>query len=136
MAGRNGQKWGWTLGFLGASVWMLLASLCAFVYTKLAFGAFFLGLFALSVTAVIVLAPWKHPQTRMWRLFLPLYLLQLLGLVVGLQFEAGAIRGREMRPLIQAIVLGGLPLVTLGSQKWSDGEPDPGSLKGDWKTTT
>jgi len=64
-----GPKIGWIGGFLGASLWLAILAVIHLVNRDLRGG--FLGLFLYLVCLVCIfgLRPWKHPQTRLWKLY-------------------------------------------------------------------
>lgn len=64
-----GPKIGWIGGFLGASLWLLILAAVLLVHQDLRGGLWGLFLYGVCLVCVFGLRPWKHPQTRLWKLY-------------------------------------------------------------------
>lgn len=117
---RRGEKLGWTLGWFGGFLWVLILS-TVWVYKGQAeagipgFAIFFLG------TAMIVAcSPWRHPDTLYWKLMLPVYAAFFLAVAwaiwtVGGFRELGA-NWWSFSWLLPMFV----PFATIGKRRWRD----------------
>lgn len=120
---RRGEKWGWTFGFLGGSLWMFVAALSEF-----AGGHWEIGLFALCsgcfvVDLVIVLAPWKHPSTAYWKLLLP-SLTVMIVCVAFLLTRGGRVFTAEVWSTLFMVFVSLFGLLPgMGWRRWEDREP-------------
>ena len=83
MNDRKGEKYGWTLGWIGGFLWVVV--LAGFLVTQKRYfmSAINLSFFTVAVILVIYLAPWKHPDVQYWKLLLPIYAM-LVGAVIVL----------------------------------------------------
>lgn len=64
-----GPKIGWVGGFLGAGLWLLILSIARLVNRDLGGGLLGLLLYLVSLGCIFGLRPWKHPHTRLWKLY-------------------------------------------------------------------
>jgi hypothetical protein len=71
MNNRRGEKLGWTLGLLGGTIWMFIMAAYGLFGGNWRFGAIALAGGLCVVGLVFHLAPWKHPTTQYWKLYLP-----------------------------------------------------------------
>jgi len=119
MNDRRGEKLGWTLGLLGSTAWMFIFAAMAFFAGDWPIGALVLGVGLCVVSMVFGLAPWKHPATPFWKLFLPPVAVIIFTAIVLMEW-AGHKRTLE---LAISLVAGGffIPMSTgLGSRRWQD----------------
>jgi len=77
MKERRGEKTGWLGGWLGGFLWLCLLSIAWLVQGKIIYGLLAMGLFLMALCLIIVLGPWKHPETKYWKLMLPVYFIFL-----------------------------------------------------------
>lgn len=121
MQQRRGEKGGWIGGWLGGFLWLCLLSILWFVQGRIAAGVLGLGLFAVAILGILTLAPWKHPETRYWKLMLPMY--AVFAASVGLFVWFGGGFGKLglswwslfwLMPLL-------IPVATAGTRCWKDG---------------
>jgi len=124
MDARRGARLGWTWGWIGGSVWMLAAAGAWLRRGDAAYGLAAAALFAASVTLAFALAPARRPYTRIWKLFLPLAVLNVGAAALFLVREGGWGAFRSQGILFaQLIAVMGLSLLTLGRQRYADGAP-------------
>ena len=119
---RLGEKRGWTLGWAGSFLWVLVLAA-----VNLATGATlnsYLGLALVVVAAVLIhfLSPWRHPTTRYWKLMAPIYALFLLSIVWAAWSAGGPDKlGLSAWSLLLLLPLL-LPFYLTGNRRWIDGE--------------
>jgi hypothetical protein len=86
-------------------------------------GASALALAALGGLVIFARRPWRHPNTPLRRLMVPIYVVFLLAVGVSLAL-LGGVDGLGLGPwsvfLLLPILL---PLWTVGSRRWCDGPP-------------
>lgn len=122
---RRGEKIGWTIGWLGAFLWVAVVAV-VFLFRKApGKGAAGLLLFGAAVAVIHLSAPWRHPSRPYWKLTLFPY--ALLGLSIGWALWAfDGVRTLDLNWwnalwLVPAL----LPLGILSTRKWA--KPDPKS---------
>ncbi len=122
MQKRRSEKIGWIGGWLGGFLWLCLLSVLWLVQGKITGGLLALGMFAVAVPAVVALAPWKHPETKYWKLMLPIY--ALLGVSVGLCIWVGGELDKLPVSWWSLMLLMPLlaPFATVGKRRWKDGD--------------
>jgi len=117
MADRVGEKIGWTGGWLGGFLWVAVLAVVFLFRGQWAWGVAGLLLTAVAVVAILLLAPWRHPVTRYWKLMAPLYALFL----ASAAWAIGAFGGAGLRwwglfwilPVM-------MPLGTMSRRTWRD----------------
>lgn len=122
MQKRRGERVGWIAGWLGGFLWLLLLSVLWLVLGRITDGVLALVLFASGVAAVLTLAPWKHPETKYWKLMLPIYV--ILAASIGLFVWRGGGFGKlGLSPwslfLLMPLLI---PFATTGARRWKDGD--------------
>ena len=75
MAERSGERFGWIGGWLGGFIWVLILAVLLLIKGRGLEATVGLAIAAAAVAWVLAGAPWKHPDTRYWKLMLPIYLL-------------------------------------------------------------
>ncbi len=122
MKKRKSEKIGWIGGWLGGFLWLCLLSVLWLVQGKITGGLLALGMFAVAVGAVVALAPWKHPETKYWKLMLPVYALLAasIGLCIwiGLEVDKLGLSWWSLMLLMPLL----LPFATVGARCWKDGD--------------
>ena len=122
MKQRRGERVGWIGGWLGALLWLLVLSVLWLFLSKLLPGLVGLGLFSLGVLLVFALAPWKHPETKYWKLMLPMLLFLLFSAAIGIWLHGGlGAVGLNWSSIIWMPVLI-IPFATMGGRRWKDGD--------------
>jgi len=117
---RKGEKIGWTGGWLGAFCWLIL--LAAIFMFQGNFKAGFCGiiLFLVALGLISFLSPWKHPDTKYWKLLLPLYTMFLFSAGILIYFYGGLRNaGLNLGCFLWLPVLF-LPFLTVGKRTWND----------------
>ena len=122
MRQRRGEKVGWIAGWLGGFLWLCLLSVLWLVLGRITDGVLGLVLFAAAVAAVLALAPWKHPETRYWKLMLPIYviLVAAAGLCVWCVGGFGKLGLSPWSLFLLMPLL--IPFATTGARCWKDGD--------------
>jgi hypothetical protein len=121
MERRRGEKIGWIGGWLGGFVWVLLLSVLLLVQGRVLEGLVGLPILALAVGAILLSAPWRHPDTPYWKLLAPIYGVLVAALAWGgwLVEDLGALGLGRWALLLAVPVL--LPFATIGGKRWRDG---------------
>jgi len=120
MAGRNGEKAGWTVGWLGAFAWVAVVSVVFLAQARWVQGLAGLALVGLAVASIVSLAPWRHPSTRYWRLMIPLYVVLFASLPWAIWAWGGVMdTGLGWWSLCWLLPLL-MPLGSIGGKRWSD----------------
>ncbi len=121
---RKGEKAGWTWGWIGGFLWVAIVALVFLAQGKIAAGCTGLLVFVTAIWAIRRFAPWCHPATPYWRLYLSLYLLFLLTIPWAI-WEFGGLGDEQLNGWL---LLGLLPTLTPifinGRKTWAEGERD------------
>jgi predicted RND superfamily exporter protein len=124
MSGQNrkGEKVGWSLGFSGGFLWIVVLGVLFLFQGKTAEGLLGLALSAVGILFVFVFAPWRHPLKAYGFLMIPIYLAVLAGVAWAIQSFGGwaesGLRWWNLLVLFPALT----PIIILGARKWIDGE--------------
>ncbi len=121
-ASRRGEKLGWTLGWFGGFIWVILLSILWLVKGQVEAGITGLALFIVGAAVIITFAPWRHPDTPYWKLMLPVYAAFFLTVAWTIR-TAGGFQGLgvtwwSFSWLLPMFV----PFATIGKRRWRDGE--------------
>jgi hypothetical protein len=125
---RSGEKAGWTLGWSGCFLWVLILAVVFLVRGQTAAGGTGILLAAAATGLIVALAPWRHPSTAYWKLMLPLYVAAAAS--VGwalLAFGPEVLQGEGFPWWTTGLFL--LLILSLWNsrcQRWSDGADGPG----------
>jgi len=119
MNDRRGEKLGWTLGLLGGTVWMFILAAYAFFAGDWPIGALAIGAALCVVGMVVILAPWKHPTTQFWKLFLPPVAVIILAAGILMAWAGHSLSALEWAPALLVSVFVWL-LTGIGSRRWQD----------------
>jgi len=124
MRDRRGEKLGWTLGMLGGTAWMFIVAACALFAGEWRIGAFALAAGLCVVGLVTYLAPWKHPTTRFWKLFLPPIAVIILAASILMTWAGHVLPPSETwrNVLFLFVVLWPMLLPSVGRRRWDDGK--------------
>lgn len=122
MQHRKGEKVGWIIGWLGGFLWLCLLSILWLVQGKTTTGMVGLGFFVVAILTILALTPWKHPETRYWKLMLPIYAVVAasLGLFIwcGGGLDELGLSGWSL-PWLMVLLI---PFATVGTRCWKDGD--------------
>jgi len=120
MTSRRGEKIGWTGGWLGATLWILIFSIIWLIQRNITGGVVGLSLYAVGVVFIYGLAPWRHPQTEYWKLLSPLYVVLMVSVIVYVRFVGGLkSAGLSWWSFFwMASML--IPLPLMGKHRWKD----------------
>ncbi|MFZ5765082.1 MAG: hypothetical protein ACOY4H_05725 [Thermodesulfobacteriota bacterium] len=121
MTARRGEKIGWTVGWLGGFLWVLVLAVVFLVQGKSGPGLAGLALTAAAVAGIVFFAPWRFPATPYWRLMLFPLVMFFLSVVWAIWayggLEAGGLRWWNLGWLLPPL----LPVAGLGRRRWLDG---------------
>jgi uncharacterized membrane protein YhaH (DUF805 family) len=122
MSTRAGEKAGWSVGWAGGFLWVGILAVVFLVQGNTLAGVGGLVLVAVAAAAIGAFAPWRHPDTRYWRLMLPLY--ALLGLAAawavmafGAGLEEAGLTGWSLLVFLPLLI----PFASVGGRRWRDG---------------
>lgn len=118
---RTGEKVGWTAGWIGAFVWVLVLSLVFLGQGDTAHGLAGITLTLVAAGLIVLLAPWRFPATRYWKLMLA----PLGAFVLSLLWAAWAFGGLDGSGLawwnVAWLLPLSIPMLILGRKRWIDG---------------
>jgi len=123
MTSRRGEKLGWTLGWCGGFVWVVILAIVAWVQGKTLHAAVGLAIAAAAVASIVALAPWRYPHASYRLLMIPIYVL-FFGAVAWGIWALGSARQMGITGWWSAFLLLPLtlPLWVVGPKRWQDGE--------------
>lgn len=122
MGDRRGERLGWIWGWIGAFLWVAVLGGIFLAQGKPVPGFVMIAAFAVSAFLVRSLAPWRHPDTPMWKLMLPLIGLLTASAAGLFAFLAGA-EGMGRNWWSWAWILALMPgVISAGRRRWRDGE--------------
>jgi hypothetical protein len=120
---RKGERQGWLFGWLGGFLWVAILAFWRLAQGDIPNALMGSALIAAAVTAVLVLAPWRHPTRPYWVLMTPIYLLFFLSVAWLVRISGGlAALGLSVWSLFLLLPLL-LPFYLAGKRRWMDGEP-------------
>lgn len=119
---QRGPKLGWTLGGLGGLIWMALLAVIFLADGMVKAGLLGAGFFLAGCIYLIVFAPWRHPETPLWRIYLGLIGILILAALVLLY---SWIQHTGENVAFSWFFLPGLlpllfPVFTFGRKTWQD----------------
>lgn len=124
MVDRKGEHSGWTWGWIGGFLWVPVIALVFLAHGRLAEGGIGLLIFIAAILATRQFAPWRHPVTPFWRLFLGPYLLFLLTIPWAV-WGFGGFGDEQLESWMLLWLLPTLiPVLTNGRKTWSEGGRD------------
>lgn len=116
---RRGEKFGWIGGWFGGFVWLGLLSVIWLFQNKIIEGIIGLAVFIVAFIVISMTVPWKHPNTRYWKLMLPIYTLFFCSIVLSIYLYGGLeIIGLNWTSIF-LVIPGLIPLVTTGNRTWN-----------------
>ncbi len=72
-AKRQGEKIGWTAGWIGGFIWVAILSIVFIYQKKIGQGLFGLFITVTAIATIFSFAPWRYPSTPYWKLMLAPY---------------------------------------------------------------
>ena len=123
MGHRTGEKAGWIAGWAGTFSWVIVMTALAAAWGRTVYALALAGIAVLAALCIVRRTPWRHPDTRYWILFLPLYLLLAgaVGLCAAMAVAMGENIGNPMAWIAMFPLF--IPFFTIGRRRWTDGEP-------------
>jgi len=128
---RKGERWGWAGAWVGSFLWVAIVGLVFLAQGNLAPAASGLVICAVALGVAHAMAPWRHPHTPYWRLYLPLYALLAVTVLWACwgfgAFDAGAEQTLDawmllwLLPALAPLVT---PMLILGRPTWAGGAPE------------
>jgi len=116
---RRYEKIGWIGGWLGGFLWLALLSGVWIVQNRTSHGAAGILLFTLALVLILAFAPWKYPNTKYWKLMLPICVLFFISIGWCI-YLYGGLRGMGLSPMsLFWVVLWLIPFVTNGHRRWN-----------------
>ena len=70
---RRGEKIGWTAGWIGGFIWVVMLSIVFLYQKKFGQGLSGLALTGVAIVTIVFFAPWRFPSTPYWKLMLAPY---------------------------------------------------------------
>ena len=122
MEQRKGEKVGWIGGWLAAMLGLPVLSVLWLVLGRLLDGLAGLGLFGLGVLWMFVLAPWKRPETKYWKLMLPMLLFLLCSIVICIWLHGGLGSAGFSWSSVALLPVIIVPFAIMGGRRWKDGD--------------
>ena len=115
---RKGEKIGWIGGWLGGFIWLVLLSAVWIVQNKITNGVLGIILFAVAIILIFGFAPWKYPNTKYWKLMLPIYSVFFISIALCIYLYGGlqsvGLSWMSFFWLIPCLI----PFVTMGNRTW------------------
>lgn len=123
MTAEQGEKIGWLAGWIGGFLWVAILSGVFLAKGRWPQGVLGIVLVAVAWASVMLLVPWKHPDTAYWKLMLAPYACLIAAVAWAfwsfdepMTLAAGSGALLTLLPVL-------LPLALLGKRRWSDRLP-------------
>ena len=115
---RKGEKIGWIGGWHGGFIWLGVLSVLWLFQNRIGEGIIGIAIFMVASIAIILTAPWKHPNTRYWKLMLPIYFLFCVSIAFYI-YSYGGLEGTGLKWTSFFWVIPCLiPFLTTGGRNW------------------
>jgi hypothetical protein len=114
---RKGEKIGWIGGWTGGFLWVLAFGVIWFVQGKPVHGVIGSALFLAALFLIVRFAPWKHANTKYWKLMLPVYVMFLLSASL-IVYAMGGFSDLSKIQYGLWIIPCLSPLIVLGNRTW------------------
>ncbi len=120
MANRMGEKVGWTGGFLGGFLWVLILSIVSLLQGSRDYAVLGFIITAIACFGILYFSPWRFPSSPYWKLMLLPYLMFFASVVwaISIYGGPGAIGFSWWSLLLLLPLL--FPVGSLYNKKWSD----------------
>ena len=129
MNNQRGPRLGWTLGGIGAFVWLIAMAAGLIAKGNLLGAAACAASFAFAVGYIFRFAPWKYEDTAFWKLYVGLFFIMVAAAVVLLAvWEPGASALKSHAYVLMYLIPGLIPAFTIGRKTWKELHgpgPDP-----------
>ncbi|MCU0237026.1 MAG: hypothetical protein MUC72_08080 [Acidobacteria bacterium] len=129
MEGRRGEKIGWTGGWLGSFLWVLVLSVMFLFQGRRTEGIVGVVLVGLGAYYIHSCAPWRSPGTSYWKLMLRVYAVLLASVAWAIWsfggWEATGLKWWNLLWLLPVL----MPLLTIGRRTWDGLQPEPQEKK-------
>ncbi len=120
MQERRGEKIGWMGGWSGGFLWLCILSIVWLVQGKIINGLLGMSLFVVAMLLVVFWAPWRHAETKYWKLMLPIYIVLIISVSLCIYFEGGLKKtGLNWWSIIYLLPLF-IPFATIGARRWKE----------------
>jgi hypothetical protein len=124
-ASRRGEKWGWTGGFLGSSLWIAVMGIVLLYRGDVAAGLVAFALYGASLALLFLLLPWRNPDRSMGLLLAgtmaPIF--AAIGLTIYYYFVRVDPLVAGVQPLSFLWITVFIPLFfRFGKRTWNEGE--------------
>jgi hypothetical protein len=118
----RGPRAGWTWGGFGSLLWILILGAVLAVRQHFGKAALCLGLFVAGVAYLNLFAPWKRPDTPLWKPYLGFVLLLCAACAAVFVAVHDVVPGEEqLSPWMLLFLLPlCLPLFGFGRKSWND----------------
>jgi hypothetical protein len=127
MKNRKGEKLGWSLGWSGCFLWVLVLSVIFIFQGESLNGILGVVIVLMAAFFVIKRSPWKNPDTEYWKLYAPLintFIISILWAVLASQNRPGSEINWGYLFFVTPLLI---PLFILGKRKWNDKDVIAGS---------
>lgn len=116
---RKGEKIGWIGGWIGGFIWLGLLSSVWLFQNKISDAILGVILLVAAIMIIIASAPWKHPNTKYWKLMLPIYLLLFISIAFCIQRYGGVESIGLKWTAIFWMLPCFIPFLTTGNRTWN-----------------
>ena len=118
----KGPEAGWTWGGFGSLIWLPILAVVFLCKGKVFAGTVTFLLFAGSVFYVIRYAPWKYPDTPLWKIYLGLAALLILSVIViySLWIFGTAYGYQGLWQIVYLLSVFLIPVFVFGNRSWRD----------------
>lgn len=119
---RKAEKIGWSLGWSGGFLWILILAVFFLVQERLAESILGFFVFTIAMLGVFLFSPWRNPQTPFWKLFLVPYFIFLLS-IIWVIWAYGGVKSLNLNwwNLFWLIPLLIPTFTSRGRRRWVDG---------------
>lgn len=118
---RKGEKIGWIGGWHGGFIWLGVLSVVWLFQNRINDAIIGIAIFIVASIAIITTAPWKHQNTKYWKLMLPVYLLFFVSIIFCIYsyggLESTGLKWTSFLWVIPCLI----PFWTTGNRTWNSG---------------